>query len=143
MTREEIKELKNFSPDEKDVYKRLIFEKYEEINPELMARIDYAVSEAKKYYKTRFIVHDINLGEHSDGSQHYLGRAIDGHFTYVPLERQFFFCMLAGFKGIGIYYDWKTLGVHADIRDQDVLSVWYRNGEYNYNRKDFLEEIGL
>ena len=143
MTREEIKDLKNFTFNEKDQKGRRIFANYKDIDPELMERIDYATTEAKKHYDTVFIVHDINQGKHDLTSLHYRGMAIDGHFTWLSLEKMFFFLFLAGFKGIGLYYDWETVGVHADIRQQDVMSVWCKNGDYDYNRKSFLERIGL
>ena len=144
MTHKQVKELKNFSADEKDIYGRKIFSMMGAIDPMLMERIDYAVTLGKGLFSnTFFVVHDINQGEHSKGSLHYEGKAIDGHFKHLPLERQWFLCTLAGFKGIGVYYDWDHVGVHCDIRDQDVMSVWYKNGEYNYNRIDLMERLGL
>ena len=144
MTNKQLKELKNFSVGEKDIYGRKIFNMMGAIDPMLMERIDYAVTLGKGLFSnTFFVVHDINQGEHSKGSLHYEGKAIDGHFKHLPLERQWFLCTLAGFKGIGVYYDWDHVGVHCDIRDQDVMSVWYKNGEYNYNRIDLMERLGL
>jgi len=158
MTQKQLKELKNFSVGEKDIYGRKIFNMMGAIDPMLMERIDYAVTLGKGLFSnTFFVVHDINQGEHSKGSLHYEGKAIDGHFAHLPLERQWFLCMLAGFKGIGIYPEHKTPDIHADIRDQDVVSVWRgyytlhinKDGkeeivqDYEYDRLDFMELLGI
>ena len=145
MTKKDISNLQNFSERERDIFGRRIFDKYKGIDPILMKRIDYAVTLSKSFFpRTYFKVHDINQGRHSDEtSLHYRGIAIDGHFEHLPIERQWFFCVLAGFKGIGVYFDWNNIGIHADIRDQDKITIWYRDGEYNNNRLDFMERLGF
>ncbi len=127
MTRDEIRTLSNFSYAEKDVYDRKIFGQYEGVSFELMQTVDGMVSLAKNEYPgTKFIVHDINMGKHGLGSKHYDGKAIDGHLEGVPLRIQFMLAIKAGFTAIGGYGKgiWKAPGIHADIRDQDYVSMW-------------------
>jgi len=154
MTEKEFKTLKNFSPLEADLSGRLIIGKRKRIVPELMYCADYTVSLVKRYHPdVIFIVVDINRGEHTDGSFHYSGKAIDGFFydtkrkMILPLPMQYYYMTLGGFKGIGVYPEHKQPKVHGDIREQKHLSVWYayydtviENGKevriqnYEYNR---------
>ena len=158
--REEFAQLKNFGLREKDSYGRLITARLRHIEPDLMAKADYMVGIAKKYFDpyAYFIVHDINLGEHSEDSFHYSGEAIDGHFKKLTLAQMFYCAQLAGFKGIGAYGcdAWDNPGIHADVREQVHQLVWYGWEDevwdaklqetvptlvYEYNRKDVFEYI--
>jgi len=81
-----------------------------------------------------FVVHYGTQGEHSEGSTHYTGLAIDGHFvTDVPLYFQALRVMeklhLVGLDkkmGIGLYPDWDSPGFHLDRREE--LARWGRIG---------------
>lgn len=170
MTKEEFKSLKNFGLLEKDTSDRLITTKRRHIEPELMYHADYAVNLAKmpqygissKYPSVVFFVVDINLGEHTEGSLHYEGKAIDGYYydtelkIILPLSMQFYLFQLAGFKGIGVYPEHKQPKVHGDIRNQRNLSVWYayyseiirhdkkvKVQKYEYDRLKIAEVLGI
>lgn len=156
--KEEFDTLKHFKFTETDVKERIITAKIYHIEPELMYRTDYTVGLVKKYYPNAvFIVVDINQGEHTEGSLHDEGKAIDGYFydrvkkIILPLSVQYYFMTLGGFKGIGVYPEHRRPKVHSDIREQKYLSVWYayymeENGEkvqkYEYNRKKIMEVLG-
>jgi hypothetical protein len=109
--------------------------------------MDKAITLVKEIYggvNGQFIVHDINQGQHSEGSKHYSGEAIDGHFRGLNLFQTAMILFKAHFSGIGIYPDWKHKGVHADIRDQDHVSTWVqRNGNYIYDWNYFVEQLEL
>ncbi len=165
MKREEFQTLNNFGLREIDTSKRLITARLRHIDPELMYHADYAVTLAKTqfYPSVVFKVVDINLGEHTEGSKHYEGKAIDGYYydtekgIILPLPVQFFLFQLAGFKGIGVYPEHKEPKLHGDVRDQDNVSAWYayyvtepdENGEkkrvqkYEYNRLKLAEVLGI
>ena len=143
----EIGLLRNFSRHEKDISGRQIFHAFEEIDNELMHRIDLAVSFAKEVYgeeRGAFIVHDINLGKHSRDSLHNIGKAIDGHFRGINLFQASMILLKMNFNGLGIYPDWKNKGIHADIRVQDHVSTWvcHRN-EYIYDWNYFVEQLEM
>ena len=149
MLREQILQLDNFKIDEVDIYRRLIFSKYEKIVFGLMYKIDKVITLLKQDYGTKngaFIVHDINRGEHSEHSYHYIGMAIDGHFVNIPPYVVYVYASKAGFKGIGYYPDWKHPGWHFDIRNGKSISTWianYIDGKqvYNYDIKYFIKTI--
>lgn len=148
MTEAEIKQLHNFSINEKDIFGRPIFEKVSEIKTELMERIDKTITIAKQYYgdDAKFIVHDINRGKHSEKSYHYEGIAIDGHFKDLEPIIGFILLVKAGFKGIGYYPDWVHPGWHADLRKQDHISTWvalnvYGEQRYFYEIVDFVNAL--
>jgi len=135
MTVDEWTELQNFGVDEKDAFGRPITAKIEVINPELMARLDWVVTYAKQEFgpgNGAFIVNCITLGAHSHGSQHYLGRAVDGYFKGLTLYEMVMLGFKAGFTGIGYYLDWNIPGVHLDIRENGV-ATWLRDYEYFYD----------
>jgi len=157
MTETQIQRLHNFNLNESDVYGRKIFKRYSDIQTELMERTDYSVSLAKEYLpNVIFRVVDINLGIHTEGSLHYDGKAIDGFFedtkenSILPLGLQYFLISLGGFKGLGVYPEHTEPKIHADIRDQDNVSVWYayysekpkKKQLYEYNRLKVAEVLG-
>ena len=147
MTKHEISLLRNFSEYEKDVYGRHIFEKAYEIDPVLMERVDKMVDFAKQEYGTvrgQFVVHDINLGDHSTGSLHYKGMAIDGHFKDVNLSISAMLLMKYGFKGVGLYPQWNNKGFHADIRNTDTVTTWvHYDSDYQYEWQFFEEQLEI
>jgi len=127
MTIEEFRRLHNFSITEQGLIdNKPIITNLEIIRFELMKKLDDIVTFAKELYGTkgRFIVHCIAYGSHSDKSQHYLGRAVDGHFVGLSLSQTACLMFKAGFKGIGLYYEWANPGIHADIREQSHVSTW-------------------
>lgn len=149
MTREDIDTLKNFSWDERDVFGRRIFEKHEEIKLWFMQAFDWFVSTVKDVYGQRdgrFIVHDINQGEHSKFSYHYEGKAIDGHFDGLTLPQMGLLSLAKWWQGIGLYPDWNQPGIHIDHRTEgnglnDIAHWVQKNGAYLYDWKTFEAEI--
>lgn len=74
---------------------------------------------------------------HANNSYHLKNKgfkAVDFHFkTDNSLREQFHKVVRTGFTGIGIYYDWKSMGFHVDIRPKAMTQVWKRsNGKYEY-----------
>lgn len=126
MTTEEFQRLHNFSIEETDIFGRPIIAQISKIQLALMQKIDVAVSLAKQDYGAdgSFLVHAITLGAHSKDSQHYQGKAIDGHFRGLTLYQSVMYLFKAGFTGIGIYPGWTHRGIHADIREQGHVSTW-------------------
>ena len=75
------------------------------------------------------------------GSTHRKGLAVDCHAEGISL---FDFYMAASrfpFKGIGIYpNDWKHPGLHLDVREKEIRSLWGRvNGIYVNLDLDFFK----
>lgn len=144
MTKEEFKQLDNFSINEKDIFGREITEDLKNIDKYLMQKIDKCISVAKYEYgnKGAFIVHDINLGKHSVDSFHYKGMAIDGHFQGLNLHQSVMLGIQAGFRGVGFYPDWQHPGVHFDIRGTPHLAMWYKaENEYVYDFSLIIEKL--
>jgi len=101
--------------------------------------------------RSKFSIHCFTKGGHSENSQHYLGRAADGHLIEFDKERspnffdvktmdeelkkllnkedktifeQAVIARLHGFTGVGMYPDWKPApGLHLDIRKENPI-VW-------------------
>jgi len=163
MTTEEFQRLHNFSIEETDIQGRPIVAQIGKIQLPLMQKIDTAVSRAKQDYSADgiFVVHCITLGKHSKESQHYQGKAIDGHFLGLTLYQAVMYLFKAGFNAIGIYPDWEHRGIHADIREQDHVSTWIgyymrddkgefvlddkgdRIQKYRYDFPHFMEQLLL
>lgn len=85
----------------------------------------------KQYPFARVVIHnDWAETGHLPDSQHYLGKACDFHVDGVPLVDAWLACeRVVKFTGIGIYTDWKTPGLHADVRDEDVRARWWRKDD--------------
>lgn len=140
--------LKNFGWNEKTLVGDLIRDEVEDLNDAFMDRLDWAVSYAKKHWgkiEGQFFVYYFTLGTHSKYSYHYRGRAGDGFFRGINLFETFLIMQKAGFKGIGIYPNWKPYrGVHVDDRSYDTEVYWIRdNGKYIYTLKDVGEQLVL
>jgi len=75
---------------------------------------------------------------HATNSQHYLGRAVDLHIKDVPLIEQYLLAERYGWRGIGMYTDWNTPGLHLDLRrtsdDADDLTL-YRGARWGRMKK--------
>ena len=85
----------------------------------------------------RFIVHYSTDGEHSVGSAHYRGEAVDGHFEGMDVVSQYLIAEQFNFPGLGFYPPgtWNNPGLHIDTRRQEPFSKgarWWRdaNGFY-------------
>lgn len=66
-------------------------------------------------------------------------KAIDIHPDGIETAddaREFFaLCKLVGFKGIGFYPNWNTVGFHVDVRDTEDVATWgayYELGSQKY-----------
>jgi len=57
-----------------------------------------------------------DLEGHSRGSRHALGLAADIVIRGLSLQEQFEAAWKSGFRGIGVYPDWITPGIHVDVR---------------------------
>ncbi len=107
------------------------------VDPLLIARMDIA----RELVGRRFDIHvSFAVSGHSPKSAHYLGEALDGHFTGASRPELFLEELRAlracGFLGIGFYPEWSPRpGWHADVMDRgDGRRVeWVRiNGSYIY-----------
>ena len=146
MNTEDFYKLSNFHVNEFDLKHRLISSKIDTIELDLMTKLDGAVGFAKETFGLdagKFIVHCITLGAHAKGSQHYIGKAVDGHFKGLNLYQSVMIGMRAGFTGIGFYTWWNNKGVHFDIREQDHASTWasFTRGQYSYDFEAFCERL--
>jgi len=137
----DIKQLKNFSPNERDIFGREIFRDAFIISSDLMMMTDDMVTFAKQQYPGAYcLVHDINLGKHSRGSCHYDGKAIDLHLEGMMLGHMARIAMRYFFGGIGLYPDWNTPGLHLDIRNTPCTWV-QRDGKYIYTWPEFEDVL--
>jgi len=106
------KSVKHFSPNENwgDV---------EKIEPQLI----YKLERFRDVIGRPFVLHNaFSYAGHSNKSQHYLGRAGDGHVEGVDLLDMFLVAEKLEFNGIGLY-DW---GIHLDVRIADTPARWCR-----------------
>ena len=84
------------------------------------------------------IVHaavDVDGVHHSRNSFHNQAqgcKAVDFHFkTDADFRHQAQKVIVSGFRGIGIYQDWRNPGFHCDTRDR--FQIWKREaGQYVY-----------
>lgn len=146
MNTEDFYKLSNFHIDEFDTRRRLISSKMGIIELDLMVKMDEAVGIAKETFGNdagKFIVHCIVMGDHAKGSQHYIGRAVDGHFKGLNLYQSVMIGFKIGFKGIGYYTWWNDKGIHFDIRDQEHVSTWcsFARDQYSYDFEMFMERL--
>jgi len=100
----------------------------------------YKLDKFRAIIEKPFTVHNAyTTSGHSKNSQHYSGKAVDGHVEKVDLLDIFLCAERIGFNGIGLY-DW---GVHLDVRNKSAR--WCRiNGVYlslNARNIDYLREI--
>lgn len=154
MTRHSFDRLENFSLREKDEFGRVLEEAQdiELVDGKLMHMLDDLTTLVKRefdYCNPIARVISITSGKHTDGSQHYLGRAVDVYFKGLSLYQMFEMACLFPFKGVGFYPYVRTIPpyVHLDVRqDQWPRDVWYRkaNGDYVFNdyKEVFLELKG-
>ena len=137
----DIKQLKNFSLTERDIFGREIFRDAFIISSDLVMMTDDMVTFAKQQYPGAYcLVHDINLGKHSRGSCHYDGKAIDLHIEGMMLGHMARIAMRYFFGGIGLYPDWKHPGLHLDIRNAPCTWI-QRDGKYIYTWPEFEDVL--
>ena len=90
-------------------------------------RIFIYLDAMREYAGVPFIVHcGYELAGHTINSQHYLGNAIDGHFENMPLIDQYVIAERFPWSGIGVYPDWRSVGLHLDTRliENNMGSRW-------------------
>lgn len=81
-------------------------------------RVIYKLDAMRKYAGKPFVVHcAYEKDGHTTTSQHYVGKAVDGHFVDIPLIEQYLVAERFGWHGIGVYPDWNNQGLHLDMRD--------------------------
>jgi len=126
MQDEDWAKVKHFTPKEpwgnwRKVQKKLIF----------------GVDALREFAGKKFVIHNAyDQSGHSDGSYHYEGKALDGHFEGMHILDQFIVAMrFDQFNGIGVYLDWDHPGLHLDMRPFSARlmtnSLWLRkNGKY-------------
>lgn len=100
------------------------------------------------------VVHNaFETGGHSQGSQHYQGRAVDFHFTadttyyrqILLVEQILERYQLAEFVGLGIYPGWNNPGFHLDARGSKARWGYDRQGRtvaYEV-AKDLAKSMGV
>ena len=108
------KNIKHFKPSE--------FSEPEKISHELLCRLDAL----REYLGLSIMITSSTEGEHVESSQHYLGKAVD---VVIPNYQGSLFSLYLiierfGFRGIGLYPDWKLRGkkiggFHLDVRTVD------------------------
>jgi hypothetical protein len=93
----------------------------------------YQLLLVSKFPSAQIVVHeDWSPGTgHVSDSQHYLGRAVDFHATGVPLVDAWLIAeRIPSFKGIGVYPDWNSPGLHCDVRNNTTYRArWWRDGD--------------
>ena len=136
-----IRQLKNFSLHERDIFGREIFADPFIISSDLMMMVDDMVTFTKQQYPHTYCrVHDINGGKHSEGSRHYDGRAIDFDMVGLTIGQQARIAMRYFFGGVGLYPDWNTPGLHLDIRITPCTWI-QRDGKYIYTWPEFEDVL--
>jgi len=134
LTAEDVDAFVNFSWNEKDVLRgRRIFERFSEIRRDFMFTVDSYVTMAKKIGAKAFLVHDINLYQHSPDSAHKDGNAIDGEADGLSLKRQVQLALLFPFTGIFFYPFKKTPFLHLDQktrnRPEGIVTLGFLNSK--------------
>ena len=87
----------------------------------------YLMDEMRKVAGRPIIIHVAwEPAGHVEGSAHYLGLAVDFHFSGWPLLDQWLFVERFPWEGIGVYPHWNTPGLHVDL---------YRNKPFRDGRR--------
>jgi len=160
ITREQWKIIKHFKPNEKNYLgKRGAFGDLKLFQFKVLYLLDQMTDFAKAlyWYKTIYcIVHCGTQGIHSENSQHYLGLAVDVHYTNLTLFEQIQIAQMFQWHGIGFYPTWKHPGLHLDLREQQDefqrKAMWYTYTttvnnktviKYENNKKEVISKIRL
>jgi len=88
------------------------------------------LDEMREQVGKKFIVHSSTDGEHSMGSAHYRGEAVDGHFEDMDVIEQYLIAEQFNFPGLGFYPHWVSPGIHVDTRRQEPFQKgarWWRD----------------
>jgi hypothetical protein len=136
ITREQWRTIKHFRPNEKDHRRRTgAFGDLNLFEFGVLRILDQQTDYIKTIYKELdpsrkiyCIVHCGTQGTHSEGSQHYLGLAVDVHYVGLSLYEQVMFSTMFPWSGIGFYPTWKHQGLHLDMRKVEWYerrSMWY------------------
>lgn len=90
------------------------------------SRLIYLLDEFRAFVGQPFIIHcAYERSGHTPNSQHYVGKAVDGHFKNLNWLDQYLMALKFGkFRGIGVYPDWNNPGLHLDIRDAEYTATW-------------------
>ena len=128
---------------------------WEYLSPELLERTDSLVTIAREVSNDPSVKLNINVAYATQGhladSMHYKGLAFDGYLYglksegQLPLMTQLFCALKAGFRGVGIYPEWLTPGIHCDVRplaENECVHTWVRRGgSYLYIDENELKMI--
>ena len=74
------------------------------------------------------IIHSGAGGVHSKNSQHYLGLAVDVHYTNMSLYEQIILSLMFPWSATAFYPTWNNQGLHLDLRKQkqyERRAMWY------------------
>jgi uncharacterized protein YcbK (DUF882 family) len=98
------------------------------------AELVHALDDFRAYVGRPVIIHCGTQGTHTDGSVHYLGKAVDMHVHGMHAFDAFIAASrFPAFRGIGLYLEWNNPGLHLDNRDLPlgIRALWMKkNGVY-------------
>lgn len=102
--------------------------------------IFFKLDAMREYCGRSIIIHcGYEAGGHTADSQHYKGRAVDIHIDGLDEIEQYLIAERFSWRGIGLYPDWNSPGLHLDTREDDPAR-WGRIGlEYVALNKDFIK----
>lgn len=94
------------------------------ISPGLVRTLD----QYRDFIDTKIIITCGTQGAHTEGSQHYLGTAVDVVFPDIS-KKDLFDLFIAAlrfpFNGVGMYPHWKPYGgLHLDVRSAPSKALW-------------------
>lgn len=97
-------------------------------------RMDYwlikLLDNMREHAGKRFTVHFSTDGEHAAGSEHYEGRAVDGHFEGMDVIEMYLLAEQFNPPGLGYYPHWNSPGIHIDTRELSPFEKgarWWRD----------------
>lgn len=117
------------------------------MNRDLMFMLDdYRDHLGKLNGNTSFIIHcGFSTKGHSTSSQHYVGRAVDGHVSDMILLDAFVAAVKFGFTGIGLYPCWSPHGgLHLDNRilePHEERKIWWRDKKGAYHNVETIATL--
>jgi len=133
ITKKHWKQIKHFRPNERDHKRRRnAFGNLELLQFRVLWLLDQQTDFVKKVLypdrKIYCIIHSGAGGIHSENSQHYLGLAVDVHYTSMSLSEQVMLSLMFPWNATAFYPTWNNQGLHLDLRKQKWYErrvMWY------------------